>query len=108
MKREEKINNEIEKTLKQFENSEVLDPNPYLYTRIQQTIIDRKKPKNYFGTFLKPALFSILFVFNIITMFWYMNSTEDYLVDDSNQCLVEILSSDFNLDNDQSDILIVE
>lgn len=108
MKNEEKIKKEIEKTLSQFEKIETLEPNPFLYTRIQQRINEQGKSKISFSTILKPAFFSVLFAFNIFTTIWYMSSTDEYFVDESNQGLVEVLSSDFNLENDQSDILIVE
>ncbi len=108
MKKQEKIESEIEKTLNQFENIETLEPNPYLFTRIKQKLEEKNKSKFNVEVILKPAFFTLLFAVNLITTIWYVNSTDEYYRTDTNQGLVEILSSDFNLENDQSDILIVE
>ena len=108
MNKEEKIKKEIEKTLGLFENVKPLEPNPFLYTRIQQKINEQKKSTFNLAGILKPALFTLLFSINVITLFWYSSSLEGTTQSSSNESLVEILSSDFNLDSDNSNLLIVE
>jgi hypothetical protein len=108
MNKREKIEREIDKTLGQFEKKDSLEPNPYLNTRIQQRLDERNRKKLNFSAILKPAFFTALIAINLYTAVWYINLSDAYNYADSNQGLVEILSSDFNLENDQSDILIVE
>jgi len=108
MKKQEKIEKEIEKTLNQFENVETLEPNPYLSTRIQQRLNERNDIKFKIGTVLKPAFLTLLFAFNIVTTIWYVNPSEQNYELEKDESLIEILSSDFNLDSDESNLLIVE
>ncbi len=108
MNKEEKIKREIEKTLSQFENVKPLEPNPFLYTRIQQRLNEQKKVSFSLTGILKPALFTVLFSINIITVFWYTNSSNSAIQSNSSESLVEIFSSDFNLASDDSNLLIVE
>jgi len=108
MSKQEKIKNEIEKTLSQFEKDESLQPNPYLFTRIQQRLDEQNRKKQHFSGVLKPALFSALFAINMITAIWYINVEDLNNYTNSDLGLVEILSGDFNLENDQSNFLLVE
>ena len=108
MKKQEKIEQEITKTLTQFEKAEVLQPNPYLFTRIQQRLNEKNKRRNYFPRALKPAFFSALLAVNIITTVWYLNAEDLNNSNNSKLKLIEILSGDFNLENDQSDFLLGE
>ncbi len=41
MNKQEKIQNEIDKTLGMFEKKESLPPNPYFYTRVQQRLNEK-------------------------------------------------------------------
>ena len=107
MNREEKIIQEIEKTLNQFDDVKSLKPNPFLYTRIQQELNEQKKSKFNFSGILKPALFTMLFSINIITVYWYTNSLKT-INNSSSETLAEIFSSDFNLDSNDTNLLIVE
>ena len=108
MKKQEKIEQEITKTLTQFEKAEVLEPNPYLFTRIQQRLGEKNRRKNYFSRSLKPAFFSALLAANMITAIWYLNVEDLNNSNNSDLELIEILSGDFNLENDQSDLLLGE
>ncbi|MCP5062563.1 MAG: hypothetical protein GY936_08880 [Ignavibacteriae bacterium] len=108
MKKQEKIEQEINKTLSQFEKAEVLQPNPYLFTRIQQRLDEKNRRKNYFSRALKPAFFSALLATNMITAIWYLNVEDLSKSSNTDLELIEILSDDFNLENDQSDFLLGE
>ena len=108
MNKQEKIEQEINKTLTQFEKAEVLEPNPYLFTRIQQRLDEQNRRKNYFSRALKPAFFSALLAVNMITAIWYLNVEDLNNSNNSDLNLVEVLSGDFNLENDQSNFLLGE
>ncbi len=108
MNKKEKIEDEIKKTLDVFEQKESLPPNPYFYTRVQQRIRERSGSKSTIMGFLKPALLTILLLINVGTFIWYFNSIEDYHANESRQELIEILSSDLNLNTNQSNIFLAE
>lgn len=108
MKKQEKIEQEIKKTLSQFEKAEVLQPNPYLFTRVQQRLDEQNKRRNNFSRALKPAFFSVLLAVNMLTAVWYLNVEDLNNSNNSELKLIEILSGDFNLENDQSDYLLGE
>ncbi len=108
MNKKEKIEEEIRKTLDVFEQKESLPPNPYFYTRVQQRIRERSGSKFTVVGFLKPVLLTILLLINVGTFIWYFNSSEDYHATESRQELIEILSSDLNLNTNQSNILLAE
>ena len=108
MNKEKKISKEIEKTLGQLKEVESLEPNPYLYTRIQQKLNEQKKSKFGFSEILKPALFTVLFTINVITVYWYSNSLDSSVQKNSAESLVEVFSSDFNIGSDDSKLLILE
>ena len=108
MNNKEKIEEEIRKTLVMFEQKESLPPNPYFYTRVQQRIKEHSANNFTLWGFLKPALLSILLLINVGTFIWYFNSSEDYYATDTRQELIEILSSDLNLNTNQSNIFLAE
>ncbi len=58
--------------------------------------------------FLKPALLTILLLINVATFIWYNNSSEDYYATETRQELIEILSSDLNLNTNQSNGFLAE
>lgn len=108
MDKKEKIEEEVRKTLGMLDQNESLPPNPYFYTRVQQRINERSGSKSTSLGFLKPALLTILLLINLGTFIWYFNSSEDYYATDTRQELIEILSSDLNLNTNQSNIFLAE
>lgn len=108
MNEQEKIQNEIEKTMGLLNKKESLQPNPYLYTRIQQKL--NEKPKKEFSIFsiLKPAFFTALLALNITTAIWYTNSDSLINSTETDLELVDILKSDLNLESDQTENLLFE
>ncbi|KAA3615806.1 MAG: hypothetical protein D8M58_16600 [Calditrichaeota bacterium] len=105
MNKKEKIEQQINKTLDQFDNAEQLPPNPYFYTRVQAHIDERKNKRTVFAAILKPALFTTLVVINLSTAFWYMNADDQLNQVDTREELIELLGSDLNVDNNQSNFL---
>ena len=108
MNKKEKIEQEINKTLSQFEHKDSLPPNPYFFTRVQQRLNKQPGNESTLLAFLKPALIIVLFVINIGTVIWYFNNGITYNSFDKRQELIEILSSDLNLGKDQNNLFLVE
>jgi len=108
MNKKETIQNEIDKTLGLFDEKESLPPNPYFYTRVQQRINEKSRKEFSIFGLLKPAFFTALIALNLTTAIWYTSS--DGLIDqtDTNVELADILKTDFNLDNDQTENLLFE
>jgi len=108
MSKKERIQKEIDKTLGLFEQHESLPPNPYFYTRVQQRLIEKLRKEYSFSTVLKPAFFTALIVLNLTTAIWYTTSDDLTNRSEENIELTDILKSDFNLDDDQTESLIFE
>lgn len=108
MNKKEKIEQEINKTLAQFDNAERMLSNPYFYTRVQARLEEKQRQKTGFSAILKPALIIALVVINITTTVWYLNFGTQVNQSESRQELLDILSEDLNLDNNQSNFVIIE
>ena len=77
MNKEEKIREEVEKTLKAFDNIENIEENPYLFTRIQSEIESlQTKGKGYSlkGNILKPAILFLVLIINVCTIIFFQGS----------------------------------
>jgi len=105
LNKKEKIEQQINKTLDQFENAEQLTPNPYFFTRVQAHIEERQHKNNRFAAILRPALLTTLVAINLSTAFWYMSGDDQIAQADTHQELIELLGSDLELENNQSNIL---
>lgn len=70
MDRKERIQQEIDKTLEQFDNAERIKPNPFLLTRIEARIREEKRERKFSvaRTVLRPALLLIILAANIFTI----------------------------------------
>ncbi len=108
MNDQEKIQNEIDKTLGMFEKKESLPPNPYFYTRVQQRLNEKTKKEFSIFSVLKPALFTALIAINLTTAVWYTSSDSSVVSTDKELELVDVFKSDFNLESDQTENLIFE
>lgn len=108
MNKQEKIQNEIDKTMGMFDKKESLKPNPYFYTRVQQRLNEKTKKEFSIFSVLKPVFFTALIALNITTAIWYTSSESSTNKTETNFELVDVLKSDFNLESDQTKILIFE
>ena len=108
MNKQEKVQNEIDKTLGLFDKKESLKPNPYFYTRVQQRLKERSKKEFSIFSVLKPAFFTALIALNLTTAIWYTSSESLTTNTETDLELVDILKSDFNLESDQTESLIFE
>ena len=105
MKKKEKIEEQIRMTLDQFDQADQLPPNPYFYTRVQARLDENRRQKHVVFGVLRPALLATLIVINVTTVGWYLGIADQAEQSDSRQDLVELLSGDFNPENDQNDLL---
>lgn len=108
MNKQEKIQNEIDKTLGMFDKKEELPPNPYFYTRVQQRLNEKSKKEFSISGVLKPAFFTALIALNLTTAIWYTSSENLTSNAQTELELVDILKSDFNFESDQTENLIFE
>ena len=108
MNKEEKIKNEIDKTMGLFDKNESLPLNPYFYTRVQQRINERSKKKFSIFSVLKPAFFTALIALNLTTAILYTSPDSLTVSAETDLELVDILKSDLNLDSDQTENLLFE
>ena len=104
MNKKEKIEQEIQKTLAQFDKPEKLPSNPHFYTRVQAGLEESLMKRHAVMAVLKPALFTVLVVLNVSTAVWYIDSGEQISQTDSRSELTEILSGDLKLDTDQDNL----
>jgi len=100
-----KIEEEIKKTLEQFDNAEKLTPDPYFYSKIQTSLKSEKENKKSFNTILKPALLIFLILFNLTILFLYSGNNELNETVNQQDQLEEILSGDLNINQTQQSIL---
>ncbi|MBI9072637.1 MAG: hypothetical protein JEY94_13625 [Melioribacteraceae bacterium] len=107
MNKKNTIEEEIQKTLAQFDNAERLPSNPYFYTRVKQRIDERKKTHRTFFAVLKPATLALLLLINVSTVTWYLNGSTTTSVDTKSE-LAEILSGDLNLEVEETDLFNIE
>lgn len=108
MNKQEKIKNEIDKTLGLFDKAESLPQNPYFYTRVQQRLNERSRKGFSVAGILKPALFTALIALNLTTAIWYTNADSYFSGEDADLELVDLLKTDLNLESDQSEYLLFE
>lgn len=108
MDKKGKIEEEVRKTLDVLDQKELLPPNPYFYTRVQQRIKANSENNYTVWRYLKPALLIILLLINVSTFIWYFNNAGNYSTTEDQQKLIEYLSNDLNLNTNQNNILLSE
>ncbi|MBD3289490.1 hypothetical protein GF337_11860 [candidate division KSB1 bacterium] len=107
MNKKQRIENEIKRTLEQLDHQENLPANPYFYTRIQQRLEDRRKRRNAYYGILRPAWIVLLVAINLSTALWYFSGSESRQMDKRQQ-LIQILSDDLEIAQNESSLLIIE
>ena len=102
MNRQDRINQEVEKTLNVFESLPNLEENPFLFTRIKVSLSSsplNKKPV----FFLRPIIIVLLLIFNLITGLLFFSSSEaSYPSDKQN---LELLISDYNFNQTNNNFI---
>lgn len=108
MNKQEKIEQEIAKTLGTFDKAELIPPNPYFYTRVKARLDERHRKQSVFSSFLKPALLIALLLINAFTMLWYYSSESNAHQSSTRQELLEVLSGDLKVGNQHNNLLFNE
>lgn len=104
MKENRKISEEIEKTLNSLDGLQNLESNPYLYTRLKTRIEEnsaRSKPSFLHKPELKPLLFLLLLIINVITTVYFLESNKTS--DTAKSSLIKSLKQDYQIDKIQYD-----
>ena len=101
MKKQKKIEQEIERTLSLLDQRKKLPANPWFYSRVKQRLDAPDHSFNLFGTILKPAFLIILLAANLGTAIWYFRETST----DTRQELIEVLGDELNLNPDSNNLL---
>ena len=105
MNKQEKIEQEIAKTLGNFDKAEPMPENPYFYTRVKARLDKRGQKQSAFSFFLKPALLIALLLINAFTVLWYFSGVNSVYQSSTRQDLIEILSGDLKVENQQNNFL---
>ena len=108
MNKKEKIEEQISKTLDQFEHAEQLPPNPYFYTRVQARLEETRRQKRVLSAILRPALLTALVTINLSTAVWYLGGSDHVNQSETRKELIEILAGDLKLDDNQSSLLDIK
>jgi hypothetical protein len=108
MESSERVEKLIQKTLDQFEQPDILPPNPYLYTQIRQRLEQKRETKGLLAANLKLALLAVLVLLNIVVAYRHITGMEGYTQTDARQELIEILAGDLNLNSDRAHPSIIE
>lgn len=74
------INKEVQMTLESWDNIERYEGNPFLYTRIEQQLRNRKEKKTKMTW--QPILVAVLVLFNLFTIATVLTSQNNTIYDD--------------------------
>ena len=108
MERKQKIEQEVQKTLEQFDRAERLRPNPFFYTRVRARIDERERAKrwSFLAGVLKPAFLVLLVVFNTITAAFFLRDKATESMD--RRELVMAFAQELGLETRETDLFVIE
>ncbi len=108
MNRKQKIEQEIEKTLEQFERAERMPGNPYFYTRVQARMdeADEAKRRTLIPAALKPVFLGALLSLNILTAVYFLSGNSAQTADRSD--LLSEFAQEYGLEESDSDLFIIQ
>ncbi|RMG41168.1 MAG: hypothetical protein D6732_02755 [Methanobacteriota archaeon] len=95
MNRKKRIEQEVQKTLEQFQQADRLPPDPYFYTRLKSRLAEKQRKGEKLPVLLKPAFLTLLFLLNIITAGWYWSAVNTSTQTNARQELVTMMASEF-------------
>ncbi len=100
MKKKEKIEEEIEKTLNAFDNIESLNVNPYLITRIEAEINKSQVRQSRALTntnLLRPIILFLILIINVFTALFFSNlKSETY---SAKQTYLSAISTEYTINH---------
>jgi hypothetical protein len=94
---EQRIEDEVERTLRAFDDDAVLDQNPFLLSRIKAVRESRRSHSSVFGVHvgLYQALMLLVVLVNLLTaVYWYESKTRSVM----HEKIVSALRNDFQID----------
>jgi hypothetical protein len=99
MKNDQRILEEVERTLQALDNLPRLEPNPYLFTRIQARLASRSD-NSKFGFLrtpkIKPIALAVVVLLNIATVLYALGADDELTSRDQ---LIYALSQDYSSGN---------
>ena len=97
------INKEIEKTLQSWDNIERYEANPFLYTRLEQTIKRSNIPpqRTNWRWVWQPVMVTALVVLNFFTIATAFNSS-----DSQSKSVYETIADQYNLSSENDESII--
>lgn len=95
MDRDDKIKEEIEKTLDAHGRMETLEANPFLFTRLKEEIEKPAGKKRKRSAVLKPAALALFILLNAFTSYYIINSENQSTV--SRKTYLSAISSEYNI-----------
>lgn len=98
IKNTNQIDSEVEKTLNALNEMDVLQPNPFLFSRIKDAAFaDEVSPVKTAVFSLNPIVISLIIVINIFTAVFFINhfSSSGY----SNETIAKSLNNEYKLNN---------
>jgi hypothetical protein len=79
MNRDARISEEVEKTLRAFDDLPTLEANPFLFTRLQARLAQEGTGKGWVlavGFRLKPVVLAIVILLNIVTVVYVLDNPD--------------------------------
>lgn len=101
MKKQEKIEQEIQRTLSLLDQPQKMPANPWFYVRVKQRLDAPTRSFSLRWAILRPAFLIILLAANLGTAIWYFNETST----DTRQELIEVLGDELRLNSDSNNLL---
>lgn len=98
-----RIEEEVEKTMSLLDNAEILEPNPYLYTRINARLKESGSEKvlsnkeNALVIKLLPAILIVLVVFNFFSIIDFTSSNNSDTLNENRKEYIQQLGDEFLL-----------
>lgn len=106
MDRKKKIEEEIARTLAEFDRAERLPEDPYFYTRLQARLNRREVKNTLFTRILRPAIVTALLLLNIGTAYFYLNTGTSGKTTNQRQELARLMVEDLNMEQTENNIFI--
>ena len=106
MDRKKKIEQEIAKTLEQFDRVERLPEDPYFYTRLQARLKSREETNALFPRVLRPAIVTALLLLNIGTAYFYLNTGTSGQTTGQRQELAQMMAEELSMQQSENNTFI--
>jgi hypothetical protein len=102
MDKEKEILNEVEKTLNAFDYDVNLEENPFLLTRIQARMVNKKKKRSFVPLYnlgFNRVLLLLILIINLVTLAYYYDKSRERNVEEQFE---SALMADFTINQSQN------